>query len=463
MDMQEDSRRQIALFRYGLIAPLLRQTEKGSLKAALEAVAKQEHELPNGEKRRFSERTLERYLAYYRKGDVEGLLPQSRTDHHASRVLPAAVIERAKTLREEQPLRTVEQLIGMLESEGMAPEGFIRPSTLSAHLRKAGVERAKAVRKRRAWQRYTADEIHEIWQCDVCDSLRIPDPSSSGQLRVARLVAVLDDKSRYICFGAFYFRENLPSLEDALKKAIAIHGTPKIFYCDNAKIYQSQQLAEIAARLRFEIRHSRPFMPQGRGKLERFFGYVEHSFRPEAQMCVNSGKIQNLEDLNRSFHAWLETMYHQRIHSTLKKRPAAVVDTHGPLRLVEPQALEAAFQWTYVAKVDKTACISVQGNVYEVEPILVGAKVTLRYNPFDLSRIQVWLEGKQYADAVVLKIRRHTDKRVTKADSPFPDPPAKQGTSFLETMAKTHEERRRQALGRTSFARAMKGDDAHDD
>jgi putative transposase len=203
MDMQDESRRQIALFRYGLIAPILQQTESGSQKAMLEELAKKEYILPNGEKRRFSERTLERYLANYRKGGVDALLPQPRADQRRPRVLPTAVIERAVALRKEQPLRTVEQLIVMLETEGLVPQGFIRRSTLAAHLRKAGVERAKALRKQRTWQRYSANEVHEIWQCDVCDSLRVPDPDSNGQMRVARLPcwmirAVISATGRFI-------------------------------------------------------------------------------------------------------------------------------------------------------------------------------------------------------------------------------------------------------------------------
>src|SRR5690606_35629557 len=110
----------------------------------------------------------------------------------------------------------------------------------------------------------------------------------------------------------------------------------------------------------------------------------ERSFRPEAELCVKQGKISNLDDLNHYFAAWLETMYHQRVHSTLKKRPAAVLATHGPLRLVDPDVLKQAFLWSYSAKADKTACISVQGNTYEVEPILARQSVELRYDPFDL-------------------------------------------------------------------------------
>jgi putative transposase len=456
VDMDEDLRRQIALFRYGLIAPLLQQPQRGAQKTILEATAKQTYTLPDGEVRRFSERTLERYLANYRKDGLDALFPENRADRSRPRVLPQSVIERAIALRKEQPLRTVEQLIVMLETEGLAPEGFIRRSTLSAHLKKAGVERAKTLRKQRTWQRYTANEVHEIWQCDVCDSLRVPDPESHGKMRVARLVAVLDDKSRYICYAFFSFRENLPALEHALKKAIISHGTPRIFYCDNAKIFQSAQLSEVAARLGFEIRHSRPYLPQGRGKLEKYFGYMERSFRPEAELCVQRGTIQNLDDLNRYFAAWLEKMYHQRVHSTLKKRPAVVMESHGPLRLVDPVVLEDAFQWTYSAKVDKTACIRVQGNTYEVEPILVGQTVSVRYDPYNLARIQVWWEGKQYADAVPLKLRRHTDKRVAQADVKMDEPATEPGVSFLETISTRSEQERKEKLGRTSFTRAAK-------
>lgn len=178
---------------------------------------------------------------------------------------------------------------------------------------------------------------------------------------------------------------------------------------------------------------------------------------------MKQGAIQSLDDLNRYFRAWLERMYHQRTHSTLKKRPAAVLETHGQLRLVDPFELEDAFQWSYPAKVDKTACIRVQGNTYEVEPILVGQTVALRYDPFNLARIQVWLDNKRYADATPLKMRRHTDKRVTRAESLIPEPPSEPGISFLETIAKEHEQQQRQDLGRTSFSRAMKAGAEHDD
>jgi len=442
--LDTDSRKDLALFRYQLIAPLLRLTERGMLQPALEALSRQEHKLPDGSVRSYSVRTLERYLACYRESGLDGLMREVRTDHSRPRALPQVIIDRAIALRREQPARTTEQLISILESENITLPGAVKRSTLAAHLQKAGVSRhAPAAKPKRIFQRYGATEVNEIWQCDVCDSLRVPDQESNGQMRVARLVAIIDDKSRYICQAAFYFRENLPVIEDILRKGITRHGTPAIFYCDNAKVYRSKQLAEIAARLAFELRFSKPYCPQGRGKLEKFFGYVEGSFRPEAELCIRQGKITGLEDLNRYFSAWLEQMYHQRRHGTLKKKPAEVFATHGSQRLIPPEEMNEAFLWSYDAKADKTACISVQGNTYEVEPILAGQKLVLRFDPFDLSEIQVWWEDKRYANAVPLKLRRHVDKRVAPIPEPLtpPGPPS----SFLDRLV--GEARHRETSG----------------
>lgn len=450
--MNDHERRQIALFRYELVVPLLHNGHRGALQAQLEQAASRVYDVPGADPKRFSIRTLERYMALYRKGGLDALYPQARDDCNRPRALPQAVIDRALVLRREQPTRTVEQLMTMLEVEGMVPQGFLKRSTLSAHVRKAGLARAKAIRKSQVWQRYTATRVHEVWQSDVCDSLRVPDPQMNGQMRVARLFAVLDDKSRYICQASYFFRENLPTLEETLKRAILKHGTPEKYYVDNGPVFQATHLTEIAARLKFRVVHSTKYKPQGRGKIEKWFGYVERAFRPEAELCVRQGKIANLEDLNAYFQAWLEPMYHQRVHSTLKKRPAQVVQEDGPLRLVDPLVLEQAFLRTAEVKVDKTACISVQGNTYEVEPALVRSKIEIRYDPYDLRDIQVWFEGKRYADATPLKIRRHTDKNLAHEQIPVDRAPDETGSSFLDTLKAQDEAVRKRRVRPTSYS-----------
>ena len=80
--------------------------------------------------------------------------------------------------------------------------------------------------------------------------------------------------------------------------------------------------ARICARLKAELRHSKPGRPQGRGKQEKFFRFVDLSFVPEAYDLIEQGKIQTIDDLNRFFTAWLDVAYHQKVHNTFKQRPA---------------------------------------------------------------------------------------------------------------------------------------------
>ncbi len=106
-----------------------------------------------------------------------------------------------------------------------------------------------------------------------------------------------------------------------------------------------------------------------------------------------------------------------------------------------------------VRKVDKTACMSVQGNTYEVEPALVRCKVEIRYDPYDLRDIQVWYEGKRYADAVPLSLRRHTDKKLAKDQVPVDDPTPDTGTSFLDTLKAQDEAIRKSRARPTSYSK----------
>jgi len=186
----------------------------------------------------------------------------------------------------------------------------------------------------------------------------------------------------------FYFEERVPRLEDCFKKAILKHGIPDMIYVDNGAIYSSHHFARICSRLRTELKHTEPGRPQGRGKQEKFFRFVDQSFVPETYDLIEQGKIQTLADLNRFFTAWLEVAYHQKVHNTFKQRPAdRYHKCEHPIRHIPPHELAEIFLLEETRKVDKTNCISLLGTTYEVEPGLAGEKVQLRFDPCDLSVI----------------------------------------------------------------------------
>lgn len=174
---------QIAAFRYGLIAPIVsRQTPMipGELKRQLEQIAALSYTIPGSHKTQVSVRTLERFMANYRSEGWEGLIPKKRPQKKAG-ALAAHVLQKAIELRRERPERSVEQIIYLLEHSGLASETTLAPSTLSRHLRKAGVGRQELLQSvesstSRGHRRFEVEDVHLMWQADFQHTLYLADP-----------------------------------------------------------------------------------------------------------------------------------------------------------------------------------------------------------------------------------------------------------------------------------------------
>ncbi len=189
----------------------------------------------------------------------------------------------------------------------------------------------------------------------------------------------------------FYFRQNLPCLEDCFRKAIVHGGIPEKAYWDNGAVYQSRQVQLIAARLGTQAIFATPYHPEGKGKIERWFRTVKESFYPEAK---RSG-IQSLAELNEFFWGWLERSYQTRVHSETETTPLARWEAGASVaRYPDPARLVDLFLWEEKRRVDKSGCIQLSGNAYPVAEHLVGREVVVRFDPFDLSRIRLYEQGR---------------------------------------------------------------------
>lgn len=441
--MDEQARQEEANFRYGLIAPLVsRKLEPGEQMALMREIASHEYKTPMGEQRRISLRTLERYLQAYRGGGWEALLPSVRADKLGVREIPEDVLTKAIALKQEQPGRSVRQIIAILELATFVAPGALKESTLSKQLRRRGVTR-KALMDA-GWshfRRFEAAHRNSIWQGDVQHTIFLPNPDKPGKKAMAYLVIFIDDYSRFVVHGQFYFEERVARLEDCLKKAILKNGVPEMIYVDNGAIYSSHHFERICGRLGTVLKHTRPGRPQGRGKQEKFFRFVDQSFVPEAYDLIEQGKIQTLNDLNRFFSAWLEVAYHQKVHNSFKQRPVDRYqkDDH-PIRMLPPHELAEVFLLEETRKVDKTGCISLLGGTFEVQTKLSGSKIQVRFDPHDLSLIQVWKDGERFEDAKPMKLR--DPKNRAKQDDPKPvEQPPKTGLNYVELLV---EEQKRQ-------------------
>jgi transposase InsO family protein len=123
----------------------------------------------------------------------------------------------------------------------------------------------------------------------------------------------IDDASRYPVYSQFYLSQNFESLRHCFKEAVLRRGIPKLVYTDNGKIYRSQQFEYICASLGCTLLHSQPFVPQGRGKVERMFNTVRMRFLSS----LNPHDLKDLDDLNQRFFKWLEDDYKRKAHKGL--------------------------------------------------------------------------------------------------------------------------------------------------
>lgn len=436
--MAQDLREQIARFRYSLVAPVVsRQTPltPGELGVYLREVSARAYEIPGSTHHDVSIRTLERWLAAYRQGGYDALYPKVRQDAGRTH-LAQAVIQRAAQLRRERPERSVEQIILLLEAEGVAKPGEVAVSTLARHLRHAGLSRKElfvSPQNKGTFRRFEAEDVHALWQADFQHTLYLPHPDAPGKRKKAILFAILDDYSRLIVHGQFYWDEQMPRMEDSLKKAILRYGVPEQLYVDNGAVFASDHLERICGRLGIHLSHSTVRRPAGRGKIERLFRFLDTSFVPEAYQAISTGYIHTLDELNDAFQAWVQVYYHARKHGTTGVSPKArAAQSTRTQKRVSEQELHEVFYWPEERKVDKAGCVSLQGNVFEVDSALSRTKVHLRYDPFDLTVIQVWQGGKRHSDATPVDLTRRHDRRVNpEEDAPSEEAP---GLSLFEAL-----------------------------
>lgn len=453
--MTEEQSQLIANFRYGVIAPVVVQPlERGEQARMLREMAKREYKIPFSAATKIHERTLERWLSVYRKGGLEALKPKQRADSGSSRTVPEGALEKAKALRVEVPQRSVAQIITMLEMAGEVEKGQLKESTLRRQL---GPAEKTSSRRPKVHRRFEAPHRNDIWQGDSHHTLYLPDPENKGKNRQVYLLAFIDDYSRYVVHGQYYFEERRPKLEDCLKKAILKFGVCSRLYCDNGAIYSGPHLQRISGELGFQLIHSRPGMPQGRGKIEKLFQYVDRSFKPEAYALIASGRLSTLDELNDYFWAWLE-IYHQKPHGSLKKTPKErFEEDQTPLRRLDPLKIRQSFLWQEKRRVDKTGCFSLGGNTYEVSAALIRRQITVRYDPYDLGVVQVFYDGQAYPDAEPLDLRQPRHRDLGQA----PQPPAiTTNLNFLELAKRHYDEEQRKKLGAMRFPRPQKEETA---
>jgi hypothetical protein len=115
----DETRRAIALFRFGVLGPLVSaRLEHGDRRAHFESVAARDWVTPDGRIVRISARTIEAWYYAYRKQGLAGLMCASRSDCGSSRAMSVEVADLVERAKREKPRRSLRRIIRMLERAG---------------------------------------------------------------------------------------------------------------------------------------------------------------------------------------------------------------------------------------------------------------------------------------------------------------------------------------------------------
>jgi putative transposase len=445
--MEDERRREIALFRYALIRQAADETLSPSERGRLvRDLAARDHRGPDGRRVRVSRPTLDRWIRAYRAGGYDALVPAARTSGPTT---PAEVLNLAVRLKREAPKRTAAHICDIIAaSGGDAPS----PRTIQRHFARAGLNRHPDGRIPRVFGRFEAAARNHRWTGDALHG-----PTVAG--RKSYLFAFIDDHSRLVAGHRWGRAEDSLRLEAALRRGLASRGIPKVIYVDNGSPFIAAPLVRACAVLGIRLSHSTPGEPAGRGKIERFFGTVRGQFLVE----VTARGVDGLDDLNRLFTAWVEQVYHRRVHRETKQMPITRFMAAGVPDVPSPALLREAFLWSATRTVTKTATVSLAGNRYETDAALVGRKVELIFDPFDLTHVEVRFNDQSMGRAAIHEVRTHTHPQAASHRDDPDDTPVESGIDYLSLVEAEHHQATRRSINFADLADHGDPDDTGDD
>ena len=367
-------------------------------------------QIPFSEKTSLSIGTINRWCRLYKdsNGDLKSLQPKDRCDQGKSRAMDEDTCLSLIELKLKAPALTVPQLIEQMNRQNRVSPGIVlNNSTVYRFLHQQNLV-DRPLKKPVDRRKFEAELPNDLWQSDVMHG---PKVDVNGKMRKSYLIAVIDDHSRLIAHGQFYLTEALHSYLQAFESALAKRGLPRKLYVDNGAAFRSRHLEYISASLAIALIHSKPYQPQGRGKIERFFRTVRGQF-------LTGFKGQTLNELNEAFDCWLTDIYHQRKHSSTRQTPIARFAANLQCLRAAPDNLHDYFRKVARRKVNKDRSITLNGRLYEAPVALIGNRVELLYHQGQPEQVEVKYQNKSFGMLVAVNLNVNCRVKRDKNNNP---------------------------------------------
>ena len=368
----KDAAEEVALFRAQVLGPVLcRGTlDHGELAEALRELAAQPVRPPGAARTRtYAVSTLERWYYRYRAGGLEALRPRPRSDRGHGRALTEDEQALLVAIRQTHPRVSAALILRTLVADGRVDAGALTESTLRRFYAERGLDRANVAADDAPRRRWETAAPNVLWHADVCHGPALRRDGASVPLRIH---AILDDHSRYVVGLRACTTEREAEMLTLLVGALRREGAPDALYLDNGPTYVGETLRVACGRLGVGLVHAKPYDPQARGKMERFW-------RTMREQCLDHlGTLGSLHDVQVRLLAWLDRHYLVTPHGALMGKTPSEVYERADKAVVPEAMLREALIVRARRRVRRDGTLSVGGVDFELDAsYLCGRLVTV--------------------------------------------------------------------------------------
>lgn len=374
--MKSEKQQEIALMRYGAIAPLIAGLDENypSKTAFYTEISAKGLVGPDGRVHHYAPATIEKWYLDYQNHGFDALVPKGRSDAGMSRKLDDELQERIRYFKMNYPRMSAAAICRQLRADGSIINGQVSESTVCRFVNQIQNELRQT--PNRDMRRYERPHINEVWCGDSSVGPRFTD--ADGKKHRIYIIALIDDASRFITGIDIFYNDTFVNLMSVMKSAVSKYGRPKVLNFDNGKSYKNKQMELLAARIGTTLSYCQPYTPTGKAKIERWF----RTMKDQWMAGLDMRDFHSLDELRGSLHAYVQK-YNQSPHSSLQGMSPQDRFFSEPeqIRRLSSDEIEKDFLLEIERRVSADCVIVIDQIEYEVDCRFARQRIRLRYSP----------------------------------------------------------------------------------
>lgn len=217
--------------------------------------------------------------------------------------------------------------------------------------------------------RFEAESPNDLWQTDIMGKIAFKN------LGILYLIATLDDHSRFVPAGRWYTTQGKMNVFQIWYESLSKCGLPKAMLQDRGSQYKARtrfgtaDYEWYAKAVGIELLWANS--AECKGKIERFWGFVQDDFVPEV---LNA---KTIDEVNGAWKVWL-AQYNYVFKSEYFGFITRASKYHPSERRLTQLELQTLLTVEERRKVSRESTISLYGKRYIIPPGYIGCRIWVK-------------------------------------------------------------------------------------